>query len=67
MIGRAGLPLTLRQECGLKLWEVRLEDAYKNVAVREGSAREFENSFRRLSAHSFPVLNGSVLTGQILS
>lgn len=46
---------------------LRLGGAYKNVAVREGSAREFENSFRKRSAYNFPVLNGSVLTGHILS
>lgn len=47
-----------------KLLRLRADD--KNVAVREGSAREFENSLRKCSAHSFPVLNGSVLTGQML-
>ena len=45
----------------------RLGGAYKNVAVREGSAHEFQGNIRKRSAHSFSVLNGSVLTGHILS
>lgn len=66
VIGRAGLLLSLRQECGLKCWEVRGLEALPKMAVREGSAHEFQGNIRKRSAHSSSVLNGSVLTGHIL-
>ena len=34
-IGRAGLPLSLRQECGLKNWEVRGSEALTKMWLSE--------------------------------
>ena len=34
-IGRAGLPLSLRQECGLKCWEVRGSEALTKMWLSE--------------------------------
>lgn len=65
-LDEARLPLSLRQ-MWFEVLEVRGSEALtKNVAVREGSAHEFQGNIRKRSAHSSSVLNGSVLTGHSL-
>ena len=43
MIGRAGLPLNLCQECGLKRWEVRGSEAFTKMRLSE---REVHMNFK---------------------
>lgn len=59
-IGRAGLPLSLRQECGLKCWEVRGSEALTKMWLSE---REVHMSFKA-TLESVPLTASLFSTAQ---